>query len=662
MVKRLRTRLVLLCLLLLAVEGNPQSSVPSIAIPVYLASGVSGDISLSLQTINTPFKIDSAGDATTLTLINDQYRIGISQNSSPAHTVFHVELQSLSGQPIELNEMSLQLRFARGNVDGIWSPGIQALEGQLPSADAATPVIGGAHPNSGVPYFASASASGQNVLSEGILRQDSDVYFYGYPAPSTNEYVFRLWIPIVRVGSDITEDFYVSDDTTRNWFDAAQEYSDWVEATNGYQPFPVNPKCYEPLYDTWYWSLDHVDAQLYTEAAGVASSVGMGLFDVDSGWDSPPGNLDKGLYGQTGDYTPPTDEFPNINDTFNTFRTQDQLGYVMWLQPFAVGELSKRYPATKNLHIVTPAIPSQGVDAALDVHLDPRTGATQDYLKSLFTEIATNYKPDGFWIDFIEQIPIFCIANHPHDYATFGEGLRAAFESIRSAILQNVANPVVFNRSTYANLNNKPYANVWQPNDSPGDFDLMRTRALQMRPFSRGVAFASDEMFWPDTADDASVAKFVMTTVMVGAPALGGDIVHTSETVRAVVAAWIGFYRKYQSDLNNGQFEPFGTFRVPNHKIENANRTFAYLRNLDVDVLSAQGTQEIYLLNATDFDNIQLKVHPPSAVPYSAKILDRFLNLQDEISPIQPGSDGTLNLDLFVEQGGAVLLTPITSQ
>jgi len=132
--------------------------------------------------------------------------------------------------------------------------------------------------------------------------------------------------------------------------------------------------------------------------------------------------------------------------------------------------------------------------------------------------------------------------------------------------------------------------------------------------------------------------------------------------MRDLVGAWIGFYRKYQSDLNNGQFVPFGSFQVPNHKIENTNRTFAYLRNLDVDTLSAQGTQEIYLLNATDYDNIQLSVQPPLPVPYSAKVLDRYLNVQDEVSPIQHASDGTLKLDLFVEQGGAVLLTPVTPQ
>src|SRR5690348_5989146 len=131
MVMRARTWLILFCLMLLASEANPQNSVPSVAIPISIGSSISGDISLSLPTLNAPFTVDPATNATALILTNDQYRVGISKNSTAGHTVFHVELQSLSGQPVQLNEMSLQLRFPRENVEGIWSPAIQALEGEL---------------------------------------------------------------------------------------------------------------------------------------------------------------------------------------------------------------------------------------------------------------------------------------------------------------------------------------------------------------------------------------------------------------------------------------------------------------------------------------------------------------------------------------------------
>ena len=660
--QRVRNWLVLSSLLLLvALEANPQSNgLPNIAVPVYLVNGVSGDISLGLQTINTAFSLDPASNATTTVLTNDQYRIQIAENPTSSYTTFHVEVDSLSGQPIQLNEVGIQLRFPRGNVDSVWSPALPANIGEVEAADSETPIAGGSHPNFGVPYIASAAVNGQNIVNAGVLRQDTDVFIYGFPA-GTNEYIFRLWIPQVRTGTQVNEDFLVGTDPTMNWFDAAQQYSDWVDTSRGYQPFPLTANCYEPIYDTWYWSLDQVDAELYAEAAGIASSLNMGMFIADAGWDAPPGEFAKGLFGETGNYSPPANEFANINDTFSTIR-QDQLGYLLWIQPFAVGEQSTRYPATKNLHVVTPADPSRGLDSAESLFLDPRTQGTQGYLQSLFSELATKYNPTGFWIDFLDSIPEFCIANHSHDYATFGAGLKASLDAIKATILQNVANPVVYNRSTYANLTNKTYANVWQPTDSPNDYDLMRTRALQMRPFSRGTVFASDEMYWDDTADDAAVSKFVMTAMMVGMPSLGGDIVHSSETVRQIVGGWINFYRQYQSDFMNGQFEPFGTFRVPNHKIETPTHTIAYLRNLDMDVLPAQGTQAIHILNATDYDELQLTVQPPPASAYLVQTFDRYQNLQDTIGPLPLNSDGTLSLDIYVEQGGSALLTPAGSQ
>jgi hypothetical protein len=642
------------CFLLVAADVNPQG-LPNITIPVNVANGITGDITIGLQTLNSSFRVDPSSSSTTTVLTNGQYKISISESPSTHHTIFHVEMDSLSAQPMQVNEIAMQLRFPNTNVYGVWSPAMPASQAQLIASTANVPASGGSDPNYGVPYIATGTASGQNVVSAGLLRQDTSVFVYGYPS-GLKGYGLRLWIPETRTGSTLTEDFYVSTDSTLNWFDAAQDFSDWVDTTNGYQAFPVNSKCYEPLYDTWYWSLDQVDAQLYSEAAQAASSVGMGMFLADSGWDTPPGEFAKGLYGATGNYSPPTDEFPNMNATLSQIQGQDGLGYLLWMQPFAVGKTSTRYPATQNLHIVTPG--SQGTGPSENLNLDPRTSGTASYVQNLISQIASTYKPSGFWIDFIDDIPNACIANHTHDYPTFSAGLAASLGAIREAIIQNVTQPVVYNRSTYANLNNKAYANVWQPTDSPRDFDLMRTRALQMRPFSRGVAFSSDQMYWPSTSDGATVAKFVMTSVMVGAPSLGGDIVHAPSSVLGIVSGWISFYRQHQADLNSGRFEPFGAFDLPNHKIETSDRTFAYIRNLDSDAFSVQGLKEIYILNATDSDEMIFKMTPPKSVPYNATIYDRYWNVVDHSGPYPIAADGTLTLDIAVEQGGAAVFTP----
>jgi hypothetical protein len=150
--KGVRTWLILSSLLLVAVDGNPQSNgLPNIAVPVYLVNGVSGDIGLGLQTINTPFSLDPASTSTTTILTNDQYRIQIAQNPTSSYTTFHVEVDSLYGQPIQLNEVGIQVRFPRGNVDAVWSPALPANIGEVEAADPDSPIAGGSHPNFGVP-------------------------------------------------------------------------------------------------------------------------------------------------------------------------------------------------------------------------------------------------------------------------------------------------------------------------------------------------------------------------------------------------------------------------------------------------------------------------------------------------------------------------------
>ncbi|HLH30632.1 MAG TPA: hypothetical protein VKY31_05480, partial [Terriglobia bacterium] len=238
-----RTRLFLLitCLLIGTIEGNPQTpqSLPTISIPVYLVNGVSGNITIAAQTIGGSFTVAPSGDPATTVLTNGQYQVRWSQNTGTSHTILHVELDSLSSQPVQINEIAMQLRFPRANVYGVWSPALPANQAQVIAATAGTAVAGGSDPNYGVPYIATASQTGQTVAGVGLLRQDTNVHVYGYPA-GLNEYGLRLWIPETRVGSTVSEDFYISTDSTQTWFDTAQDYSDWVDSTNGYQPFPVN--------------------------------------------------------------------------------------------------------------------------------------------------------------------------------------------------------------------------------------------------------------------------------------------------------------------------------------------------------------------------------------------------------------------------------------
>jgi hypothetical protein len=413
---------------------------------------------------------------------------------------------------------------------------------------------------------------------------------------------------------------------------------------------------------------------LYLDTAKLASDLGIGLYLADSGWDTDDGEYSKWLAGKTGDYTPPRNKFSNLPETFDEMRAGGRMGIDLWLQPFAVGRQSKRYPETREMHIQLPVrrYPSMGWEGVSyepftlpmgnnveNVNLCPRLASTQTFLKNLFAEVATTYKPEGYWLDFIDGMPSYCIASHNHTYATFGEGLRRSLQTIKDTILAHDPSAIVHFRARYANLNTKPFANIWQSGDAPSDFDRMRLNTIRLRPFSSGVVFAADEMYWPDSTPEPQVAKYIMTSVMVGVPSFGPSLLYSPPETLEMLKAWMTFYRKNQLQLATGRFSTFGQLAMPNHKIEADGRTFAYIRNLGFTEMPAQG-KTILLMNATNIDRFMGRIRPPAGTQsYSVTVLNRFLVAEPNSMRATVDSRGLLYLNIAVQQGGMVILNPI---
>src|SRR3989442_15641891 len=164
-------------------------------------------------------------------------------------------------------------------------------------------------------------------------------------------------------------------------------------------------------------------------------------------------------------------------------------------------------------------------------------------------------------------------------------------------------------RYPVANLNNKPYGNLWQSIDSPEDFDGMRLCNLMMRPFSQGVVMGTDEMYWSPAADDTTVAKFVITTIFSGVPAMGANFQQAPQSHSDIVKTWLSFYKENQSDLTQGTFRPIGDFVFPDQKIESQDKVFIYLRYGKPPVVDIDGAPAtIYLANCTDADMISIRL------------------------------------------------------
>ncbi len=601
---------------------------------------------------------------------NSTYRIVLAESSAGRGSILKFRIARHDGQIFELRGFTIRVRVPAAPVKGLWYPSTESLSTTVMTGEGSAPLRGIADANEGIPYIGASAEDGQNILAMGLANQALAVEIGADPVDA-DAVELRLHARTSRTAAFFEESFYISNDVSMDWFDAAADYATWVDETNGYRPMPISARAYEPVYDVWYQRGDNVDEKIYLSAAQSAQEVGLGSFIADSGWDVPTGEYARWLNGRTGDYDPPRDRFHNLRETFDQIRSIYGLNVQLWLQPFAVGRESQRYEATRDMHIQVPTnqiipgwpgFPGEPFSLPLtentleNVNLCPRLTATRVYLQQLIDEVAIKYSPDSYWLDFIDGMPSFCVAPHSHDIESFGEGLSLTLGTIRSAIQAATPGAAVQFRANYANLHNKEFTNVWQAEDSPGDFDRMRLKTLRMRPFSHGVVFASDQLYWKPDLDDTKVSQFVMTAVMIGVPAFGSDLAQLTESQREIIRSWMRFYRNFQNDLINGSFHPFGRLPVPNHKIESPDRAFVYLRNLDFSTVEIQAGA-IYLLNATDSESISADIRVPACdCTYSVLTTNRFLEAGSAPISIVPNQDGVLHIEAVVERGGMAML------
>ena len=646
------------------------ASDPTLVLPVNNPEGVRATIGLD---VDDPVGLLNSRESDGTTTYSDgNFEIQVTETPSPRRNIVRVVIRKSSGAAFRLNGFSLTVRLSRSAIQGIWYPGAHPNPTNVMVSDGNSSINDIADANYGIPYLAAASAASNNVLAMGFGRQDLAVAIDGDPIGFG--YDLRLKALTARTAVRFEETFYISNDTSLSWFDVATDYADWVDAQQDYQPFPISARAYQPLYDTWYWSEDRVDERLYLNTAMLASELGIGLYLADSGWDTEEGEYQKWLSGKTGDYTPPNGKFSNLTETFGIIRSEGNLGIDLWLQPFAVGRESFRYPATRDMHIQLPVRRNQAMgweglayepftlplgNNLENVNLCPRLSSTQGYLRDLFTEVASTYRPEGYWIDFLDGMASYCTAPHQHTYPLFGEGLRRSLQTIKDTILSQDPEAIVHFRARYANLNTKSFANIWQSGDSPGNFDQMRLSSIRIRPFSKGVVFASDQMYWPEDTPEVEVSKFIMTSVMTGVPAFGPTLIYSPPETIEMMKAWLRFYREHQTALTSGKLSIFGQLAVPNHKVESPDRTFAYIRNLDFTELAVEGST-IFLMNATNLDAFQGEVCPiQGARTYSISVLNRYLIPEAHEMQIAANTRGCLNLEIAVEQGGVIVLTPV---
>jgi hypothetical protein len=597
------------------------------------------------------------------------YHLTLQESSGANRSDLKILLSRDDGQNFTVEDFRAGLEAGDPKLYAIWTYNHVPFQRTIYRATSAESFTDVASANAGIPYLLAASRDGTNSLAAGFLSQNRVITLSGQPTGGgTYQLGFDTRIP---VQTSQFEEVLYTDTTPENWFTVTRRYADWVDAQRGYIPFPVVPTCYNPMYDIWYWAYDDTNPGLYWTTLVKAKQLGFRSYLFDAGWESLPGEIFKWLEGSTGNYQHPEDKLPGFPGLVQYAKDPLHMNVVFWMSPYAVGRQSHHYRTTVRSHILLsrqneeykdgfeafPMTLALGQNFDENVNLCPRDLNTQSYLKSLIERVSSTYRPNGYWMDFQDTIPFTCEAFHAHA-GDFGSSFNESQEIIRKTVLEQVPQGTIELRFPVANLNNKPYANLWQSIDSPEDFDTMRLCTIMMRPFSRGVVMGTDETYWPPETDDVTVSKFVATTVLSGVPAFGANFDAAPRSHSNLVRAWLRFYFDHQEELTGGEFSPFGDFALPNHKIQSSDTAFVYLRNVQnsSEVPLGQYPGTVFLVNCTDRDSLDLMLTGLDAGQYILQVLSRFIR---PISIQQVSLDNPTHLQTDVPQGGMVQLTRV---
>jgi hypothetical protein len=554
-------------------------------------------------------------------------------------------LRSRSGEPLVLRRYGARVLWKYTDGDGIWSYNHLPWRGMRNTTPIEHPFEADTSPNRGIPFAVMVDSEGNNRFALGLVHQDRLAELRGALDPTASAYALALTQVEAAAASRHSDTFYFSR-ASESWYAVAQDYTREVDRARNYVPLPIPASAYNPTYDPWYWTFDNLNEGLVWDLAKRSSALGFKAYMLDAGWDVPQGQYQLFLDGSTGDYDPPAETFPDFRGLLDRIRGQLDMKVILWMQQYTLGRRSRYYPELS--YSLAYAANAETGEMEETPALCPRVAGTGRHFERLFARIFEDYRPDALWFDWQENIPVRCGAVHRHEWESLGEGYTFDQDLIVRTVLAQ--NPDVFidMRWPFANLYNKPYTHLWQPFDTPNDFETMRLQAMAMRPFSAGVLMGTDEMYWPPHLPDTEAARFMATVVFTGIPYFGQNLLQEPESRVPLMKAWLNFYQRHRGELTGGAFRPYGDQNQPDQIIEGRNETFIYYGHPSGTTLALREKNErTYIVNVSETPALDLSLSGLAPGNYLVSISDPLLQPSEGTS-VQLESNTRLKYDVPV--------------
>lgn len=477
--------------------------------------------------------------------------VDIKWNQREQDSVFFIELNMLSEQPVAMPETELELKVPFVDIHSCWTPGMIGNPVSIRNKGIGewrydfdskisklAPVACFYNLNGQSRVAASLSETTESVrLNVGSYEEDRcgliKITLFSEASCLRTEYKVVLRLDL----RDIP------------FYEAIQGMADWYETLLKPDLMDVHDGALEPVYSTWYSFHQNLTQDEIEDQCRLAVEAGCKTIILDDGWQTDDNN--RG-YHYCGDWEVSTRRFPDFKG--HVARVQEMgMKYMLWLSVPFVGKDSKVWQDFADNMLFYSDLQNAGV-------VDPRYPHVREYLITTYCRLVKDYHLDGLKLDFIDEFDMrnaqgsALEADEQRDFESLQEAINQLMTDVRMALEAINPNILIEFRQKYIGPMIRKFGNIFRVHDCPHDSIMNRASIMDLRMFSGSTAVHSDMFIWTpeDTVESASL-HFINTLFSV--PQISPDMKELSEEHLKMTKHWLTFWREHRDLLLKGELK-----------------------------------------------------------------------------------------------------------
>lgn len=389
------------------------------------------------------------------------------------------------------------------------------------------------------------------------------------------------------------------DETDIPMYEAIDNVRKWWEENCDLKPMNVPDYAKDAMYSYWYSFQQGLYQDEVLEEAKRVAELGLKTVILDDGWQMEGVNV---RFAYTGDWQVNEKKFSDFAGTIEKMHKMG-LKVLLWIGIPYVGEESELWNKYKDKTL-------QYSDFARASILDPRYPEIREYIISTLKRLMTDYKLDGFKLDFIDlfyDVPGTKISDEM-DYLSVQEAVDCLMVDIKCELLKINPDTLIEFRQKYIGPNMRKYGNMFRVEDCPDDYLSNRVGVLDLRLLSGNTAVHSDMLIWNEN-ESVEIAALQIINIIFGTMQFSGRLAKLSEEHQKMVKFWMNFMDENKDVLLNSQViveEPQLLYTAARTE-KNGESVIAIYSN-DKSVKLSSNMKKTSILNGTQKERVIIEI------------------------------------------------------